>query len=182
MLRKSLATLSAVALAFFFLFSVSEAATLTTGKMFDTFLNKYKTENYDFKPGSFSLQDAQTFTLDKPITIKKGTDQVQVTKIQAAIAHFKTVRDGIFFKDWIDYAYYSPETDTVLTEGDVMNIQAIKQYEAAHHTSVKLELGPIVGLLLLLFIVPMIFGLIWSRTRYSSLEFKLKNNLLDPKG
>lgn len=181
MVKKIIALLSALAFTFFFMFSFSHAAdTLTSGKMFDTFHNKYKQANYDYKSDSLKLENYQTFTLSKPITVKKGTSSIKVNKIEAAVAHFKTIRDGIFLKDWKDYAYYAPQADVVLTEGDVMSIKSINNYESQHPTSVKLELGPIVGLLLLVILIPLLVGFFWSKARYSSLEFKLKNNLMEP--
>ncbi|HSU80708.1 MAG TPA: hypothetical protein VLK78_09835 [Candidatus Angelobacter sp.] len=180
MARKMLTLFSIVAFAFFYTFSVSHAETVTSGKMFDSFNKKYKQENYDYKNGSFQLEDVQTFNLDQPITVKNGNDQVQVTKVQAGIAHFQTSRDGIFKKDWIDYAYYAPEANLILTEGDVMNVKQIKTYEKQHTTSVKLELGPIVGFMLLLVIIPLLLAYFWTKFGYSTLEFRLKNNLLDP--
>ncbi|WEG13860.1 hypothetical protein PU629_05700 [Pullulanibacillus sp. KACC 23026] len=180
MVKKITALLSAVAIAFFFVFGVSHAETVTSGKMFKTFNSQYKQANYDYKSGSLKLEDAKTFKLDKPIKVKNGNDEVQVTTVQAAVAHFKTMRDGIFFKDWKDYAYYAPDAGVVLTEGDVMNIPAIKAYEKAHSTSVRLELGPISGFLALIIIVPIIAAFVLSRRGYSSLEFKLNNNLIEP--
>lgn len=178
-MKKIIAIVSAVAFTFFFMIGVSHAETATSGKMFDTFQKKYKQDNYDYKDGSLKLKDVQTFKLDQPITVKNGNNEVQVSTVQAAIANFKTVRDGIFFKDWNQYSYYAPEADVILTEGDVMNVQAIKNYENAHPSSVKLELGPICGYLALIFLVPVIVAFIYSRRGYSSLEFKLKNNLLN---
>ena len=180
MVKKMLTLFSAVAFAFFFTFSVSHAETATSGKMFDNFNKKYKQENYDYKAGSFQLEDVQTFNLDQPITVKNGNDQVQITKVQAAVAHFQTSRDGIFLKDWKDYAYYAPEANLILTEGDVMNVKQIKAYENQHTTSVKLELGPIVGFMLLIIIIPLLLAYLWTKFGYSTLEFKLKNNLMDP--
>lgn len=180
MVKKIVASLSAVAFAFFVMFGVSHAETLTSGNMFDTFQKKYKQDNYDYQSGSLSLQDYQTFQLSQPITVKKGTKKVQVSIIRGAVAHFKTVRDGIFFKDWKEYAYYAPKADAILTEGDVMTIKAVQTYESKHPTSVKLELGPIVGFMLLIIIIPIAVAFFWSKTRYSTLEFRLKNNLLEP--
>lgn len=180
MVKKMLTLFSVVAFAFFYTFSVSHAETVTSGKMYDSFNKKYKQENYDYKAGSLQLQDVQTFNLDQPITVKNGNDQVQVTKVQAAVAHFQTSRDGIFLKDWNDYAYYAPEANLILTEGDVMNVKQIKTFESQHASSVKLELGPIIGFMLLIIIIPLLLAYLWQRYGYSTLEFKLKNHLLEP--
>lgn len=174
MVKKIFASLAAMAVAFFFTFSFSHAETQTSGKMYDAFNKKYSEENYDFKNGSFQLNDVQTFNLDEPIKVKKGDQEYTIDKVQAGMASFKTVRDSIFYKDWNDYAYYAPDQGLILTEGDVMNVKQIKNFEDHHTASVTLELGPIVLLMLLLFAVPFIFGFIWLKTQYNTSEFRLK--------
>ncbi|MFC4618300.1 hypothetical protein ACFO4N_06095 [Camelliibacillus cellulosilyticus] len=178
MLKKCFAGLAAAAVAFFFTFNFSHAENVGHGKMYDTFLKKYKEENYDFKKGSLKLEHVQTINLDNPITVKVGTKDEQITQIQVAIGHFKTVRDGIFYKDWKDYAYYAPEIGQVLTEGDVMNVKAIKDFQNKYSSGVSLQLGAITGLLFLFFIIPLIFAYIWLKFKYNSMDFKLKNGML----
>ncbi|GGE55197.1 hypothetical protein GCM10011391_37770 [Pullulanibacillus camelliae] len=178
MLKKIITALSSLAFIFFLTSGLSHAETLTQGKMFDAFQKQYKDANYDYKNGSLEINDVQTVNLDQPAKVKSGDKEVQINTIQMGMAHFKTVRDSIFFKDYNDYAYYSPENNLILTEADVGSLPQIKSFEKQHTSSVTLELGPIVGLCLLIVIVPLIFAYIWLRFKYNSLDFKLKNGQL----
>lgn len=179
MIKKIATALALMAAAFLFTFNFALAKTATDGKMYAAFDKKYNQEYYDYKKGSLKFEHARTIELSTPIKVKKGDKEYQITKVQAAVASFKTVRDYIFLKDWREYAYYAPEIDQILTEADVMNIPAIKEFEHKYSTNVSLELGPIVGMLILIFIVPLIFGFIWLKFKYNTLDFKLKNGLLE---
>ena len=179
LLIKVITALSALAFIFFLTSGLSHAQTLTQGKMFDAFQKQYKDVNYDYKNGSLEIDDVQTIHLDQPVKVQSGDKEMQIDTIQRGLAHFKTVRDSIFFKDYRDYAYYSPKNNLILTEADVGSLPQIKSFEKQHTSSVTLELGPIVGLCLLLIIAPLIFAYIWLKFKYNSLDFKLKNGLLD---
>ena len=179
MVKKIFSCLAALFIAFFFTFSFSHAESVTSGKMYDAFHKKFSDENYDFKVGTFQLNDFQTFNLSEPIQVTKDGKVYTISKVQAAMASFKTVRDSIFLKDWNEYTYYAPDEGLILTEGDVMNVPQIKDFQNSHKASVSLELGPIIFLLLLLFIIPLVFGFIWLKTQYNTLEFKLQNRLFE---
>jgi hypothetical protein len=179
MVKKFFTGLAAMAVAFFFTFSFSHAETVTS-KMYDAFNKKYSDENYDFKKGSLDFDHVQTFDLSEPIKVKKGDKEYTISKVTAATASFKTVRDYIFYKDWNEYAYYAPDENLILTEGDVMNIKQVQDFQNQYTSKVSLELGPIVLMMLLILVVPFIFGFIWLKYKYNTLEFKLKNNLMEP--
>ncbi|GGH89152.1 hypothetical protein JOD43_004492 [Pullulanibacillus pueri] len=179
MLKKCLALLSALSVVLLFVMGTSYAKTVTSGDMFKAFQKQYSDENYDYKKGSLKITDVQTINLNQPITVKNGDKEVTVNQVQIGVAHFKTVRDYIFFKDWKEYAYYAPEQNLILTEGDVTGVSQIKDFEKQHESKVSLELGPIVGLCLLVIIIPLLFAYIWLRFKYNSLDFKLQNGMLE---
>jgi len=179
MVKKILASLAALSVAFFFTFSFSHAETLTSGKMFKAFEKQYKEENYDYKDGSLQLNHVKTINLSEPIKVKKNDKEYTISKITVAIASFKTVRDYIFFKDWNEYAYFAPDEGLILTEGDVMKLTPIQDFQHQYTSNVTLELGPISILMLLVVVIPFIFGLYWKKKKYNSLDFKLKNGLLE---
>ena len=180
MLKKCFAMVSALSVVFLLVLSTSYAQTLTSGDMYKAFNKQYSDENYDFKDKSLKLTDVETLNLSEPVTIKRDDKDITINQIQVGIAHFKTVRDYIFYKNWSEYAYYSPEQKMILTEGDVGTVPQIKDFEKQHEVTVTLALGPIVGLCLLIIIVPLIFAYLWLKFKYNSLDFKLANKLMEP--
>jgi len=172
--KKILAGLTLLSAAFFFTFGISHAETVTSGDMYKAFEKQYKTANYDFKDGSLELHHVKTINLDQPIKVKKDNKEYTISKITVAVASYKTVRDYIFLKDWNEYAYYAPEEGLILTEGDVMNITRVQDFQHQYDSFVRLELGPIVLLMLLVIIVPVSFGWYWKKKKYNTLDFRLK--------
>jgi len=170
LVKKILASLAALSVAFFFTFSFSHAES----KMYNAFEKQYKEENYDFKDGSLKLSHTQTINLDQPIKVKKNNKKYTISKINVAVASFKTVRDYIFFKDWNEYAYYAPDEGLILTEGDVMKIKQVQDFQHQYTSNVTLELGPMAILMLLIVVIPFLFGLYWKKKKYNTLDFRLK--------
>ncbi|MFC7393588.1 hypothetical protein [Scopulibacillus cellulosilyticus] len=179
MVKKLFVTFSAVMMVFFSAFGFVEARTVTSGKMYNEINKQNKTGHYDYKNGSLQLQHVEQINLSKPVKVDKAGKKVKITKLTAAVASYKTVRDKIFYKDWNDYVYYAPEINQVLTPGDVNSIPAVKDFQKKYTSSVTLELGPILGLLALLIIVPIIFLIIWNKKKFSTLEYKIYNGLVD---
>ncbi|MGV3489000.1 MAG: hypothetical protein ACO1OC_10490 [Tuberibacillus sp.] len=173
MIKKLLASFAALSVAFFFTFSFSHAETASS-KMEKAFEKQYKEENYDFKNGSLELNHVQTINLDKPIKVKKNNKTYKISKITVATASFKTERDYIFFKDWNEYAYFAPDENLILTEGDVMKINQVKEFQKKYDSKVTLELGPIMIFMILIVVIPFAFGLYWKKKKYNSLDFKIK--------
>ncbi len=179
-MRKTLTVMFAAVLMFLMgALGLAQASAAGNSQMADALSNNYKSAHYDYKEGSFKLQHVKTFQLSDPIKVKKDGKDVEVTKVTAAVATFKTVRDYIFYKDWKEFAFYAPDIDQVLTLGDVSKVKALQDYQKKYQSSVSLELGPILLLMAFLFIIPIIVLIIWSKTRYSVMGYKVENNLLD---
>ncbi|TCP26661.1 hypothetical protein EV207_11994 [Scopulibacillus darangshiensis] len=179
MAKKIMAMFTAACMVFFGIIGFAGAASTDKAKMHKVMDKQYKTAHYDYKKGTLDLQHVKTFNLDKPIKVKKNGKDVEVNKVIAAVATFKTVRDYIFYKDWKEFVFYAPKIDQVLTLGDVNNVGVLKDYQNKYNSKVSLELGPILGILALIIIIPAIFIFIWYKYRYSVLGYKLDNNLID---
>lgn len=148
-------------------------------QMMSALQTQYKAAHYDYKDGSLIFQHVKTFQLSTPITVQKNGKKVQVNQVTASVASYKTVRDYIFYKDWNEFAFYAPQINQVLTLGDVSNVKPLQDYQNKYKSSVSLELGPILLIMALLLIVPFIVLIMWSKTKYSVMGYKIENNLLD---
>lgn len=178
MFKKVFAILFSSMLAFIGFVGFAHAATpQVTDKMTKHYLDQFKSDHYDYAKGSLKFTNVEQINLNKPIEIKQGDNTIEVTKVTAAVATFKTVRDKIFFKDWKQTVFYSTDQNIALTTGDTLGVKQLQKYSDQNPSGVSMELWAIGTLLLLVFVIPAAFVFIWSKYQYSTLGFKIKNKL-----
>lgn len=177
MLKKFFASGFAIMLILMCFSGLASAKTLASSEMVKTYQKQFSQGHYDYAKGSFKLSHAEDITLSKPISVKQGDSNVQVTHVIAAYATFKTVRDHIFYKDWKQTVFYAPDQQIALSIGQTNNVKELKKYDNQYPSGVSMELWSIGSLLLLLLLIPALFVFVWSKYQYSTLEFKIKNKL-----
>lgn len=155
--------------------SIAGAAT-TSGDMYKAVDKFLSSAHYDYNEGSLVLKHKKTIKLDEPVQ--------DMNKITAAIAHFETVRMGIFAISHKEDVFFSPKTGETIARATAAKSSKVKSYVEQYKTAqdMRIHLGFIMAILALMIVVPGFIMYVWAKRHHSVLTYQLENNLLDDVG
>lgn len=129
-------------------------------------------EHYDYHKGSLSIEEAESFE------VSSSADK-EFSQVTMMVVDFQTVRDNIFFEDHTQVIFYDTEANAVLPDTKVLDLEQAKEFKDSHasETGSHLHMGVILFLHFLMLIVPAIIVMVVIKGWYSTLGFKLPNNV-----
>ncbi|TKD67977.1 hypothetical protein [Pseudalkalibacillus hwajinpoensis] len=129
-------------------------------------------EHYDYDKGSLKVQDAETLKVD-------SSADKEFSQVSMMVVDFSTVRDNIFFENHTQVLFYDTESNAVIPDAQVLDLEKAKEFKDSHETGQHLHMGVILFLSAIMFVVPFLIAYMWSKNKYSTLSFKLKNNVYE---
>ncbi|MGA9287097.1 MAG: hypothetical protein WBV93_02010 [Anaerobacillus sp.] len=131
-------------------------------------------EHYDYDKGSLKVEDAKSLEVDS--SADKGFSKVSMMLIK-----FNTVRDNIFFEDHTEVLFYDTEANAVIPDSKILDVEKAKEYKDSHSdvTGENLHMGVILFLSAIMLVVPALIAYLWQKNKYSTLRFKLQNNVYE---
>ncbi|TLS39068.1 hypothetical protein [Pseudalkalibacillus caeni] len=173
-MKKSIFAVFAALLMVFPFFNTNANAETVDTALREKALAHFQDEHYDFREGTFNISKVSNFKVDS----SKDKDFSEVTM---ALAHYDTIRDGIFVTSHTEIVYFNPEDNTLLSETDVADLQPAKQYKEEHSdvTGGHLDYVVIMLLLALILVIPLLLATFWAKTQYSTLRWKIPNNVYE---
>ncbi|HET7626880.1 MAG TPA: hypothetical protein VFK44_00645 [Bacillales bacterium] len=159
-----------------FAFAGAAGAETTSGKMYKAVNKNLAEANYDYDKGSLVLRHVKTVQLDQPV---EG-----IHTLKMAIAHYNTVRDGIFFKTHNEPVYYSPEKDQVLSVTIAGKIPATQDFKDKYEAEIgeTTHVATVLILLFLILLIPAVLAYVFVKRKHSVLDYKLENGLFEGVG
>jgi hypothetical protein len=159
-------------LALFLSMGTFASADQATDEMKKTIEKGIKSEHKDYKNGSLTLTNVQSYPNEDP--------ELEASEVTVAIANYDTVRDNIFYFDHTEVVYYDADKNELLAEGAVANASdKIKDYKKTHESDLGTHMDVVVvtALLFILIIVPLFILTVWEKRQYLTTKFKIENNL-----
>src|SRR5699024_5019029 len=106
------------------------------------------------------------------------------SKLKMAIADYNTVRQGIFKITHKEAVYYDPDEGDVVPSSKAVQASEAKAFKDKYESKQTdhINLGPILGLMALLLLVPAYIIFVWARRHHSVLSYQIENNLLEDVG
>ncbi|MFC7373326.1 hypothetical protein ACFQPF_16930 [Fictibacillus iocasae] len=169
-MKKLMSLLSLFALVF--MFATGASAAEASKEMTSAIEKGLKEKHKDFKEGSLSFSDVQTFS--------NQDSEIEATEIVGAVATYKTVRDNVFSFEHKEMVYFNPDKNEMLTEQGVAKANPdIVKYSKSHKVDVGVHMDWIVVTLLLsiILLVPLYILTVWEKRQYLSTKWKLENNI-----
>ncbi|WP_347549239.1 hypothetical protein ABFG93_17235 [Pseudalkalibacillus hwajinpoensis] len=131
-------------------------------------------EHYDYDKGSLKIETAESFEVD-------SSADKDFSKVTAVLVDFTTVRDNIFFEDHTAVLFYDTEANAVIPDASILDVEEASAFKDSHAdvTGEHLHMTVIMVLSALMLIIPAIIGYVWMKRKYSTLRFKLQNNVYE---
>ncbi|MCA0986400.1 hypothetical protein [Guptibacillus algicola] len=131
-------------------------------------------EHYDYDKGSLSIKESDSFE------VSSSADK-EFSQVTMMVVDFQTVRDNIFFEDHTQVIFYDTEANAVIPDTKVLDLEQAKEFKDSHaeETGSHLHMGVVLFLHALMIIVPALIVLVFIKGWYSTLGFKLQNNVYD---
>jgi hypothetical protein len=170
-MKKQLVAIFTV-LALFLSMGTFASADQATDEMKKTIEKGIKSEHKDFKKGSLTLTDVQSFPNEDP--------KLEASEVTVAVANYDTVRDNIFYFDHTEVVFYDADKNELLAEAAVAKASdKIKEYKKSHESDLGTHMDVVVvtALLFLLIIIPLLILVVWEKRQYLTTKFKIENNL-----
>ncbi|WP_270179624.1 hypothetical protein [Alkalihalobacillus sp. CinArs1] len=129
-------------------------------------------EHYDYDKGSLSIEESESFE------VSSSADK-EFSQVTMMVVEFQTVRDNIFFEDHKQVIFYDADANAVLPDTKVLDLDQAKEFKDSHaeETGSHLHMGVVLFLHFLMIIVPAIIIYVFIKGWYTTLGFKLKNNV-----
>ena len=129
-------------------------------------------EHYDYDKGSLKIQEAETLKVD-------SSADKEFSQVTMMVVDFGTVRDNIFFEDHTQVLFYDTDANAIIPDTQVLDLEKAKEFKDSHETGQHLNMGVILFLSAIMFVAPFFIAYMWSKNKYSTLSFKLKNNVYE---
>lgn len=131
-------------------------------------------EHYDYDKGSLKVVEAENLEVD-------SSADKDFSKVSMMLVEFTTVRDDIFFEDHTQVLFYDTEANAIIPDSKVLDIEKAKEYKDSHAdvTGEHLHMSVILFLSAIMLVGPALLAYLWSKNKYSTLRFKLQNNVYD---
>ncbi|RBW71427.1 hypothetical protein [Bacillus taeanensis] len=129
-------------------------------------------QHSDYVQGSLSLENVEE--------VQVNDSEKDFNSVVLAVAHYKTVRDNIFFTNRAEVVYFDAANNTVLGQADVATIEAAANYKDVHSEELGSHLDMWVITLLNLVVPLLIMAFImylWEPRQYLTTRFKIANKL-----
>ncbi|MCM3717987.1 hypothetical protein [Fictibacillus phosphorivorans] len=160
--------------ALFLSFGSFASADTATDEMKKTIEKGIKSEHKDYKKGSLTLTDVQSFPNED--------SELDASEVTVAVANYDTVRDNIFYFDHTEVVYYDADKNELIAEGAVAKANdKIEEYKKKHESDLGTHMDVIVvtALLFVLILVPLFILTVWEKRQYLTTKFKIENNLFN---
>jgi hypothetical protein len=158
----------------FVIVSMSGVASAETAsnEMTEAISANLEEQHHDYVQGSLVLEDVEE--------IQVNDSEKDFNSVVLAVAHYKTVRDNIFFTNRAELVYFDAENNTVLGQADVATVEAAANYKEAHNEELgsHLDMWVITLLNLVIPLLAMAFIMyVWEPRQYLTTRFKIANKL-----